>query len=39
LTDAQFKAGLRSTIAVWLRAAAACSALFLAWRITSWRRR
>ena len=39
LTDAQFKALLRSTIAVWLRAAAACSALFLAWRITSWRRR
>jgi len=39
LTDAQFKAVLRSTIAVWLRAAAACSALFLAWRITSWRRR
>ncbi|MEY9839265.1 hypothetical protein [Streptacidiphilus sp. EB103A] len=39
LTDAQFKAVLRSTVAVWLRAAAACSALFLAWRITSWRRR
>ena len=39
LTDAQFKAVLRSTIAVWLRAAAACSALFLAWRIAVWRRR
>ena len=39
LTDAQFKAVLRSTIAVWLRAAAACSALFLAWRIARWRRR
>jgi hypothetical protein len=39
LTDAQFKAVLRSTVAVWLRAAAACSALFLAWRIARWRRR
>ena len=39
LTEVQFKAVLRSTIAVWLRAAAACSALFLAWRIARWRRR
>lgn len=39
LTDDQYKAVLRSTIVVWLRSAAACSALFLAWRIAWVRRR
>ncbi|MFC1409383.1 hypothetical protein ACEZCY_10170 [Streptacidiphilus sp. N1-12] len=34
LTDPQFKALLRSTVAFWLRAAAGCSTVFLAWRIS-----
>jgi hypothetical protein len=38
LTGAQFTASLRSTTAVWLRTAAACSTAFLAWRISRIRR-
>ena len=38
LTSAQFKVSLRSTAGVWLRSAAACSAAFLAWRISRYRR-
>ena len=34
LTDAQFQAATRSAISVGLRAAAGCSAAFLAWRIS-----
>ena len=34
LTDAQFQAATRSAISVGLRAAAGCSAVFLAWRIS-----
>ncbi|MHA6760839.1 hypothetical protein [Streptacidiphilus sp. PAMC 29251] len=34
LTDVQFKAAVRSAVVVWLRAAAGCSAAFLAWRIS-----
>ena len=34
LTDAQFKAALRSATSFWLRSSAACSVAFLAWRIS-----
>ena len=34
LTDDQFKAALRSAVSLWLRVAAGCSAVFLAWRIS-----
>jgi hypothetical protein len=33
LPDVRFKADVRSAVGVWLRAAAGCSAAFLAWRI------